>query len=264
MKKFISIILALMVVISSITSVLLTSASAESNLWTSVSASDYVEPPSNAHANFDGFADGVVTVNAVNYQQFGLKMPKLEANADYKLSFGYKMGSSSDSIMLVRILSMAEYEAFCASGTGYLNITNYGKNRQVLGKTYSSTSTAGTFVNMGEYSLNTGDSTDFVLFFQIDGYNTANKFYLNGFNLVENASYSISVEGGDALVNGNPVSKVSAGTTVTVTATPDPDEAFEKWEIVSGDITLADKTAFTTSFTMPENGVEIKAIYKEN
>lgn len=264
MKKFISIILALMVVISSITSVLLTSASAESNLWTSVSASDYVEPPSNAHANFDGFADGVVTVNAVNYQQFGLKMPKLEANADYKLSFGYKMGSSSDSIMLVRILSMAEYEAFCASGTGYLNITNYGKNRQVLGKTYSSTSTAGTFVNMGEYSFNTGDSTDFVLFFQIDGYNNANKFYLNGLNLVENASYSISVEGGDALVNGNPVSKVSAGTTVTVTATPDPDEAFEKWEIVSGDITLADKTAFTTSFTMPENGVEIKAIYKEN
>ena len=265
MKKILSLILTLLVVISSIASVLLVPVSAETSLWTSVSDSDYLEPPSNKWAEFGGFADGVVTIKGtIGYQQFALKMPKLEANADHKLSFGYKMGSSSDSIMLVRILSMAEFEAFCASGTGYLNVTDYGKTRQVLGKTYSSASAAGTFVNTGEYSFNTGDSTDFVLFFQIDGYNNPKNFYLNDLNLVESASYPISVEGGEALVNGNPVSKVSAGTTVTVTATPDPDEAFEMWEVTAGDITLADKTASTTSFTMPEKEVSIKAVFREN
>lgn len=265
MKKIISLILTLLVVISSITSVLLVPVSAESNLWTSVSADDYIEPPSNKHAEFGGYADGVVTIKGtIRYQQFALKMPKMESNTDYKLSFGYKMGASSDSIMLVRLLSVSEFEAFSNSGKGYLNVTDYGKNREVLGKTYSSSATAGAFVNTGEYAFNTGDATDYVLFFQVDGYTDSNKFYLNNLNLTASVSYSVSVDGGEALVNGNPVSKVSAGKTVTISATPDPDEAFEMWEVVSGDVTLADKTAFTTSFTMPENEVSIKAVFKEN
>jgi len=265
MKRLISFILCFMLIVSSIASVLLVSVSAETNLWTSVSAADYLEPPQNAWASFGGYSDGVVTIkDTVSYQQFGLKMPKMEANSDYKLSLGYNMGTSSDAIMLIRILSMAEYEAFCASGKGYLNVTDYGKNREVLPRTVSSAATAGTFVNTGEYSFNTGDNTDFILFVQVDGYTNSKRFYLNNFNLVKSVSYVLSIDGGAASVNGNTISRASAGATVAITATPEPNQAFEKWEVVSGDITLADKTSPTTTFTMPENDVSIKAVYKEN
>ncbi|MBE6762212.1 MAG: LPXTG cell wall anchor domain-containing protein [Ruminococcaceae bacterium] len=265
MKKVISFILAFALIISSIASTLLISASAEANLWASISESDYVEPPSNKWAEFGGYADGVVTIKGtISYQPFGFKMPKLEKNSDYQLSFGYNMGTAGDSIMLIRILTAAEFDAFSNSGTGYLNVTNYGKTRQILDKTKASDSTAGSYVNTGAYSFNTGDATDFILFVQIDNYNNNKRFYLNDFNLIQSASYNVSVDGGEATINGNTISKASAGATVTISATPEPDEAFEKWEVLSGDITLTDKNAFTTSFTMPENDVSIKAVYKEN
>ncbi len=265
MKKIISLFLAVLIVISSITCVLLTSASAATNLWTSVSADDYVEPPKNAWAAFSGYADGVVTIkDTISYQQFGLKMPQLEANTDYQLSFGYKMGTSGDKIMLVRILTATEFQAFCDSGIGYLNVTDYGKARQILGSKAATSATAGTYVNTGAYSFNTGDATDFVLFVQIDTYDNNKRFYLNDFNLVKNVTYNISVDGGSASVNSSAATKAPAGSTVTLTANPPAGKVFEKWEVVSGGITLADRNASTTTFTMPEEAVSVKAVYKDN
>lgn len=52
------------------------------------------------------------------------------------------------------------------------------------------------------------------------------------------------------------------GTEVTLTAnTPLPDQVFDGWEVVSGNITLANSTSTTTTFTMPASDVSVKSTY---
>ncbi|MBQ9280178.1 MAG: InlB B-repeat-containing protein, partial [Clostridia bacterium] len=54
------------------------------------------------------------------------------------------------------------------------------------------------------------------------------------------------------------------GETVTITANaPDTGKEFDKWEVVSGGITLADETSATTTFTMGTAKVEVTAKYKD-
>ncbi len=75
--------------------------------------------------------------------------------------------------------------------------------------------------------------------------------------------YNINVTGGTASVGGSTVSKAAAGTTVTLTANRAPSgQVFDKWEVVSGGITLADANSATTTFTMPAGDVSVKATYK--
>ena len=62
---------------------------------------------------------------------------------------------------------------------------------------------------------------------------------------------------------GSEISKAAKGTTVTLTANTAPDgKVFDKWEVVSGSITLADANSATTTFTMPAEAVSVKATYK--
>ena len=71
-------------------------------------------------------------------------------------------------------------------------------------------------------------------------------------------TYTITV------TNGNS-SKASAekDETITLTAnTPEFGKEFDKWVVESGTITLADATSATTTFTMPEENVSVKATYK--
>jgi hypothetical protein len=48
-----------------------------------------------------------------------------------------------------------------------------------------------------------------------------------------------------------------AGTEVALTATPDKDYFFKEWQVVSGDVTIADNR-----FTMPASPVEVKAVFE--
>ena len=77
--------------------------------------------------------------------------------------------------------------------------------------------------------------------------------------------YNITVTGGTASVGaGTPITKATMGTTVTLTAGAAPTgKVFDKWEVVSGGITLADVNSATTTFTMPGNAVKIEATYKD-
>lgn len=50
-------------------------------------------------------------------------------------------------------------------------------------------------------------------------------------------------------------------TSMTANAAPD-DYVFDKWEVVSGSITLANANSATTTFTMPAEAVSVKATYK--
>ncbi len=76
--------------------------------------------------------------------------------------------------------------------------------------------------------------------------------------------YDITVTDGKATVGaGTEITKAAEGTTVTLTANAAPSgKVFDKWEVVSGGITLADANSATTTFTMPASAVSVKATYK--
>ena len=76
--------------------------------------------------------------------------------------------------------------------------------------------------------------------------------------------YNITVTDGKATIGaGSGISKAAQGTTVTLTANAAPDgKVFDKWEVVSGGITLADANSASTTFTMPAEAVSVKATYK--
>ena len=80
----------------------------------------------------------------------------------------------------------------------------------------------------------------------------------------EAIEYNVTVTGGTASVGaGTPITKATMGTTVTLTANAAPSgKVFDKWEVVSGGITLADANSATTTFTMPAEAVSVKATYK--
>ena len=80
----------------------------------------------------------------------------------------------------------------------------------------------------------------------------------------EAVEYNVTVTGGKATVGaGSEISKAAQGTTVTLTANAAPSgKVFDKWEVVSGGITLADANSATTTFTMPASAVSVKATYK--
>ena len=77
--------------------------------------------------------------------------------------------------------------------------------------------------------------------------------------------YTITVTDGKAIVGaGTETTKAAEDTTVTLTANAAPDgKVFDKWEVVSGSITLADATSATTTFTMPAGAVSVKVTYKD-
>ena len=80
----------------------------------------------------------------------------------------------------------------------------------------------------------------------------------------EAVEYNVTVTGGTASVGaGTPITKATMGTTVTLTAGAAPSgKVFDKWDVVSGGITLADANSATTTFTMPASAVSVKATYK--
>ena len=79
----------------------------------------------------------------------------------------------------------------------------------------------------------------------------------------EAIEYNVTVTGGTAYVGaGTEITKAAEGTTVTLTANAAPtDMVFDKWEVISGSITLADANSATTTFTMPAGAVSVKATY---
>ncbi|MGN0714019.1 MAG: hypothetical protein ACI4LJ_09555 [Anaerovoracaceae bacterium] len=76
-------------------------------------------------------------------------------------------------------------------------------------------------------------------------------------------TYTVTVTNGTASVGTASVSQAAAGTKVTLTATAAPSgQVFDKWVVESGNVTLADATSATTTFTMPAGDVSVKATYK--
>ena len=79
-------------------------------------------------------------------------------------------------------------------------------------------------------------------------------------------AYTLTVIKGTASVAaGTPITdKIEQNTVVTVTAdAPEAGKIFDKWVVLEGNITLADATKATTTFTMPGNDVKLEATYKD-
>lgn len=73
------------------------------------------------------------------------------------------------------------------------------------------------------------------------------------------------IKGTASVAAGTPITdKIAQNTVVTVTAdAPEAGKVFDKWIVLEGNVTLADATKATTTFTMPGNDVKLEATYKD-
>lgn len=79
----------------------------------------------------------------------------------------------------------------------------------------------------------------------------------------KNVLYTITMTDGEATVAGQTATTASYQAEVTIKAATAPaGKTFERWDIVSGQVALADAKAETTTFTMPAGNVALKAVYK--
>lgn len=72
-----------------------------------------------------------------------------------------------------------------------------------------------------------------------------------------NQLYDVSVLKGTATPN-----LAKEGTKITITADSIPGRKFERWDVLKGGVTLADKNSDNTTFNMPAGEVEVEAKYK--
>ena len=86
-----------------------------------------------------------------------------------------------------------------------------------------------------------------------DGVNPATSFSL------KMQQYDVTVtDDGNGTATAKPAS-AAKGDTVTLTATPNPGYVFDRWEVLSGGVTIGSDN----TFTMPGSAVEIKAHFKQ-
>lgn len=73
------------------------------------------------------------------------------------------------------------------------------------------------------------------------------------------------IKGTASVAAGTPITdKIAQNTVVTITAdAPEAGKVFDKWVVLEGNVTLADATKATTTFTMPGNDVKLEATYKD-
>lgn len=73
------------------------------------------------------------------------------------------------------------------------------------------------------------------------------------------------IKGTASLAAGTPITdKIAQNTVVTVTAdAPEAGKVFDKWVVLEGNVTLANATKATTTFTMPGNDVKLETTYKD-
>jgi hypothetical protein len=67
---------------------------------------------------------------------------------------------------------------------------------------------------------------------------------------------------GNGVANAN-VNSATQGTQITLTATANSGYKLKEWQVISGGVTLSSSINSTATFQMPDNDVEIKAIFDE-
>ena len=75
------------------------------------------------------------------------------------------------------------------------------------------------------------------------------------------ALQSITLENGKAYAGGEEITTAKKGTEVTIKADDLGGKVFDRWEIVSGNVTLEDANKAETTFTMPAESISLRAVY---
>ena len=72
---------------------------------------------------------------------------------------------------------------------------------------------------------------------------------------------SITLENGKAYAGGEEITTAKKGTEVAIMADDLDGKVFDRWEIVSGNVTLENANKAKTTFTMPAESISLKAVY---
>ena len=75
------------------------------------------------------------------------------------------------------------------------------------------------------------------------------------------ALQSITLENGKAYAGGEEITTAKKGTEVAIMADDLDGKVFDRWEIVSGNVTLENANKAKTTFTMPAESISLKAVY---
>ena len=75
------------------------------------------------------------------------------------------------------------------------------------------------------------------------------------------AMQSITLENGKAYAGGEEITTAKKGTEVAIKADDLDGKVFDRWEIVSGNVTLEDANKAETTFTMPAESISLRAVY---
>ena len=260
MKKLLSVFLVLVLVINSITcSFVFSTSAASANLWTTINNSNLVR--------YDAPWIGINSADATSfsiwnpeYSYYCIKMPTLVSGETYKFSCAVYTINADIDIADFAILNQSEFEQ--AQGNASSNywfpgtVTKLAQNKKI-------TATP-TTIPTHEF---VADGSQYYLGFRCGGsYNKNGTSYLfiSNISLTADSSNTISVVDGSATIGGTTVSKAEVGQEVTISFNDSVDRVFEKWEIVSGNVTLANATSATTTFSMPDESVSLRAVYNTN
>ena len=254
MKKVLSVLLAVLLIISSMSGVITVTSLAEGeNLWVKRTGNDIVKF-SAAYLGLNSSSATSISFYNPEYSYFCVKMPELEAGATYKFS-SYVYTTNADlKITNIAILNQSEFEKAQSDSANYYAFPNSAK--RIGSGTYTKNAVSTTPCEFK------ADGSQYYLGFRTAGVsNKTGTVYLNlsSISLTKVPTYSVEVTDGTASLTN-----AEEGATVTLSFNDSADKVFEKWEVVSGNVVLADETSLNTTFTMPTEAVSVKAIYKTN
>ena len=253
MKKILSFLLCLLMVLGSFSGAITVSAEA-TNLLSGISVADFGtnDKSLNGGFGFEQYTDGIYgaafNVKCAWYTSFYIKLPALSPNTDYNFSFKYDNVKTEKVGEILKIDLINADEIATANENGYVN--------QGVG-TRLGTRIA---LDKGEWSdfeasfTTAAETTDYYINIQTD---YAYWLHLCDFKLLNGDVYSVSVTG-----DTTDKSMAQTGETVTVTAAPAENQTFLGWIATSGNVTFADPYALTATFTMPKGNVSVLANYK--
>ncbi len=222
------------------------------NLLKNISTTDFGSNDKSLPSGFgfESYKDGKygIAFNVKNsyYTSFYLKLPELEPNEEYNISFKYDnvIGGNPGEIASVDLVT--EDELAAADDNGYV------KSGESLGKKLALDK--GKWSTLAYTFTTSPEATNYYLNIKT---NYAFWLRLCDFKITKNYSKGITINGGSS---DNPFAL--DGEKVEIYA--DKTENFSHWMVVSGGITIQNPYCETASFTMGTMAAKIEAVYLNN
>ncbi len=207
-----------------------------------------------------------LALNSVNHMAH-IYLPNIKSDTDYSLSFRYYSTAAVVNNAAGIFRNIGIYASDVEGASFEWNKKGFIENISYNGS-YSKDANWLTTWNKYAYTNTTKPAADtwYTLTFTFNSRNYTNLALAfvtntNGLTYLDDFSFtaynSVSVENGSANY-----STAASGTTVTLTpAAAETGKQFSHWEVVSGGVTLSSTTAENATFVMPYEPVSVKAVY---